>query len=222
MNAAGLVLRQTGCAEGSMAHGAPSVKRRSVLETLGLALEDLVSCQQVHGKQVQVVTGKDRGRLEPIPDTDGLVTRAQGLAVMVLGADCPLVCLYDPAQPAVAVLHAGWRGIVAGVLTEGMAALAPDADDRGKPRAFLGPCAGPCCYEVGQEVADQFRSDAVIRRKGSLYLDLPRAVELELGLPLERVGLDCTICGKGAYSHRRDGTANRHALIAALVPRRKP
>ena len=148
--------------------------------------------------------------------------REAGTAIMSLGADCPLVCLYDSTGPAVALLHAGWRGIVAGVLQRGMEVLAPARPE--KVEAFLGACGGPCCYEVGEEVAGRFPEETLRRdrARATVKLDLPRAVEIGLGRRVTRIGPGCTICGGAAFSHRATGTPHRHALIAALHTDRIP
>jgi copper oxidase (laccase) domain-containing protein len=138
---------------------------------------------------------------------------------MVLGADCPLVCLFDPLQPAVALLHAGWRGLRAGVLRRGMEALGPG--NASHVQAFLGACAGPCCYEVGEELAARFPEDTV-RKCANVHLDLPAAVARELGIPVTRVGPECTICDDRVFSHRAEKTPNRHALAAMLTGDRNP
>ncbi len=162
---------------------------------------------------VREATRADRGG-GPLAGADGLVTREPGVALVARGADCPLVLLHDPEGEAIAVLHAGWKGIVAGVLTAGRAALG--AADPTRVRAWLGPCAGPCCYEVGEEVARLFPAAAVRRGPGKPRLDLPAAVEAALGLPLDRSAYRCTVCSPDFFSHRRDGTSGRHALLAAL------
>jgi hypothetical protein len=155
---------------------------------------------------------------------------------MVLTADCPTLCLYAPAAgvggPAIAVIHAGWRGIVAGVVEAGFVALG--AADPGAIRCFLGPCAGPCCYEVGPEVASRFPVGALRVRPGGegggsprVQLDLAAAIwdrlAAAVGLPLvlEAVAPGCTICDRGEqwFSHRRSRTSARQGLIAALRPR---
>jgi YfiH family protein len=195
-----------------------SARRAAALASVGLASSDLVYGSQVHGTLVREVGRADRGgpRIEGI---DGFVTREAGVALMVFGADCPLVLLHDPLGPAIAVVHAGWRGLAAGILPEALRVLGPK--DPGAVRAFLGPCAGPCCYEVGDEVAARFPAAAVRReaggRGGRPRLDLPAAVELSLGLSVDRSAHRCTICSPDCFSYRRTGARDSQALIAAFV-----
>jgi purine-nucleoside/S-methyl-5'-thioadenosine phosphorylase / adenosine deaminase len=137
---------------------------------------------------------------------DGLWTDEPGLPVLAMSADCLPLALAraDGATPAVAVLHAGWRGLLAGVVEAGVRALGG-----GSVAAAVGPAIGPCCYVVREDVAGPFRArfgDAVVRDG---RLDLWRAAELaliEAGVKdVERTDL-CTACHPELFfSHRRDG-----------------
>jgi copper oxidase (laccase) domain-containing protein len=140
----GLTLRLTTAADGDMMD--PHVLSRCVAD-LDLVPETLVVCRQVHGARVIVA----RPGAEP-EEADGLKTTEPMVPLVLRGADCPLVCLYDEDTPGLVVVHAGWRGIVAGVVEAGLVAL-------GRPdrfRAWIAAHAGPCCYEVGEEVAAEF------------------------------------------------------------------
>ena len=228
----GLTLAATTAADGNLAlHTVTDegevrealANRERLLATLGLTLDDLVVGDQVHGATVRAVAAADRGRgarraEEAFPETDGLAVTDPGVALMLLGADCPLLALYDPERPALAVVHAGWRGLLAGIPGEGLRALG--ATDPASVQVFLAPCAGPCCYEVGPEVAGRFHPDVLRPGAGDrTNLDLPAAVERALGRPVTRLADACTICDDRWFSHRRDGTRARQALVAALRPR---
>jgi hypothetical protein len=132
---------------------------------------------------------------------------------MVLTADCAPAVL--GAEGAVAALHAGWRGLAAGVLEQGVRALR-EVGGRGEIVAVVGPCAGACCYEVGEEVHAAFGG---AHRDGRL-IDL-RAIAHDrlLAAGVARV-LDaraCTICDERFFSHRREGAAaGRQAGVAWL------
>jgi YfiH family protein len=153
------------------------------------------------------------GREQPAFVADGHASAAEGVAAMVLAADCLPVVL--GAQGAVAAVHAGWRGLVAGVLEEGVRALR-EVGGSGEVVAVLGPCAGPCCYEVGEEVHAAFRG---AHREGRL-IDL-RAIAsdrlLAAGVAEVRDVVACTICDERYFSHRREGErAGRQAAVAWL------
>jgi YfiH family protein len=150
---------------------------------------------------------------QPSFEADGHAVAIPAVAAVVLTADCIPVVL--GADGAVAALHAGWRGLAAGVLEQGVRALR-DVGGRGEVRAVVGPCAGACCYEVGEEVHASF-DDA--HRDGRL-IDL-RAIAHErlstAGVAEVLDVLACTICDERFFSHRREGTrSGRQAGIAWL------
>lgn len=155
---------------------------------------------------------EDRAR-QPTFEADGHALAAPTLAAMVLTADCIPVVL--GADGAVAALHAGWRGLAAGVLEEGVRALR-EVGGHGEIVALVGPCAGACCYEVGEEVHAAFGG---VHRNGRL-IDL-RAIAHErlLAAGVARVGdaQACTICDERYFSYRREGArAGRQAGLAWL------
>ncbi|MEZ5332917.1 MAG: polyphenol oxidase family protein [Thermoanaerobaculia bacterium] len=152
---------------------------------------------------------------------DALLTRRSGLAVAIATADCVPVVLAGPR--AVAVVHAGWRGIAAGIVPAAVLRL---AEHGAVEAAWIGPAIGPCCYEVGEDVADRVEAAAgpaarVAGRSGRKpHLDLVAAVEGQLraaGVPsVESAGL-CTRCRPDWHSFRRDGAgAGRNWTLAWL------
>ena len=153
--------------------------------------------RQVHGTDVIALDGAPPA--DGIADADGVVTRAHGVAAMVLTADCVPVALATP--DAVAMVHAGWKGLSGGVLEAGVAALAAD----GPVHAAIGPAAGACCYEVGPEVAERFPGWALNGR----LLDLKAVAAARLRAAGVAEVLDvgrCTICEPGVFfSHRAGG-----------------
>lgn len=189
--------------------------RRRLLGASAFAPDRLVTLGQVHGARVAEVQGPGLQ-----PESDAAVTRTRGLALAVTGADC-LPILYV-AGPAIAVAHAGWRGILAGVAEAALHAVCAAGEvPLEQAEAHLGPCIRACCYEVGPEVATRFPSQALTSYAHSVHLDLPAAVRLRLlaaGLRPERVediGA-CTACEPSRYfSHRRDrGITGRHWGVA--------
>ena len=152
----GLILAASSIATGNLAlHTLPPgadpaevlANRVRFIESLGLDPKRVVVAEQVHGTRILKATSADAGRgarsaADAIPATDGLVTGEPGLPLMILGADCPLICLFDPKAPAVALVHAGWRGLAAGILKSALAALAPT--DAQAVQGFIAPHAGPC------------------------------------------------------------------------------
>jgi YfiH family protein len=139
-----------------------------------------------------------------------------GLAALVLTADCLPVALHAPG--AVAMVHAGWRGLAAGVLDEGLQALR-DLGARGPVLAAIGPGAGGCCYEVGDEVRAAF-ADVPEARHGRT-IDLPTVARRRLReagvAEIHDAGI-CTMCDERFFSHRRDrGATGRQGGAAWLA-----
>jgi purine-nucleoside/S-methyl-5'-thioadenosine phosphorylase / adenosine deaminase len=180
----------------------------------GLGLRWLCASRQVHGAAVQRVIAEDGSGGHAVAiDADGHATALSGIGVMVLTADCLPVVL--GSEGAVAALHAGWRGLAAGVLEEGVRALR-ELGGEGEIAAAIGPGAGPCCYEVGDEVHAAF--GGAHRHGRNLDLSaLARERLVAAGVArIEDVGM-CTICDERMYSHRREGAhAGRQAGVAWL------
>ncbi len=169
--------------------------------------------RQTHSADVAAV---DRAGLHR--EGDALYTRRSGLAVAVVTADCVPVLV--EAGEWVAAIHAGWRGLVAGVIPATLKRLAAE-EGVGEPatwRAWIGPVNGACCYEVGWEVADEVASAttraAVVEHTGAggggsgdrPFLDLVAAARHQLTAAEVPVSwlLRCTYCDAEAlFSHRR-------------------
>lgn len=175
--------------------------------------------RQVHGTTVVREPGHDE------PEADAAITRTPGTVLAILTADCLPVVLAARDGGEVAVAHAGWRGLAAGVLEATVGAMTTPADQL---VAWLGPAAGPQAYEVGQEVFDAFTgSDPgaapafVATRPGHWRVDL---YALARGR-LEAVGVTritggglCTLSDAGRFfSHRRDARTGRMATVAWLA-----
>ncbi len=133
---------------------------------------------------------------------------------MVLAADCLPVAI--AARGAVAMVHAGWRGLAAGVLQSGVAAVQELAGEDEPLLAVLGPCAGPCCYEVGPEVHAALHSG--LDGRGNVDLRALAAERLRAAGVVEVRSLGgCTICDERYFSYRREGKGTgRQAGIAWL------
>ncbi|SRR6266516_4442294 len=188
--------------------------RRRFAATLGFAPERVVAGRQVHGAELSRRTAPQRPSpfAQPggeIPEVDGHLTAEPSLPLLVFVADCLPVALSGPG--GVAILHCGWRGLAAGIVARGAEAVA--ATD-----AAIGPGIGPCCYEVGEEVAGAFAGlGDGIAAGGTLDLpEVARRLLREAGVErTESAGL-CTSCeGELFFSHRRDG--GRTGRQAGLV-----
>ncbi len=169
----------------------------------------LASAKQIHSARCLYAPAPGR-----LAEADALVTDRPGLLLGVRTADCLPLLVADPEHRAVAAIHAGWRGLVAGILAEALRRMAERFGSR--PEALLvavGPAIGPCCYEVGPEVAAQFRELFPERKdlSGRTRLDLAEAARRQLcalGVGEERLAVAgiCTRCrAEEFYSWRRDG-----------------
>jgi YfiH family protein len=189
---------------------------------------DVVRARQVHGTAVHRVTAPgDAAGVE----ADAIVCDRPGIAVGVVTADCVPVLVVGAEGRAVAAIHAGWRGLCAGVVSAGVAALgAPPA------AAAIGPHVGPCCYEVDAPVLAAVRARfgaeppaGAVRagRAGHAWLDLGALVAAELvraGVPAGAIGraaVACTACDSDRFhSYRRDGA--RSGRLVHFVRARGP
>lgn len=188
--------------------------RRRACASVGADAERLALNYQHHSADVHRAIAGSRGDRRG----DGLWTDEPGVPVAALAADCLPIALArtNGSAPAVAVLHAGWRGLLGGVVESGVASLAG-----GRLAAVVGPAIGPCCYEVGDEVAEPFRTrfgDGVLRARNlDLWASAERALRGAGVERVERVDL-CTACnGPLFFSHRRDGKPRGVQGVVAVV-----
>jgi polyphenol oxidase len=186
--------------------------RRRVAERLGVDVTQLAMNRQRHGVTVNRAVAGERGR-----EGDGLWTDEQDLPMLKLTADClPIAIARANGAPALALLHAGWRGLLEGVVGSGVRALGG-----GDLVAAVGPGIGPCCYEVRSDVADPYRlrfgSAAFSGDKLDLWTVAERVL-YEAGVhAVERVDL-CTACNPDRFfSHRRDGAVTGRQGVMGYV-----
>jgi YfiH family protein len=185
--------------------------RRRACAALGVDPAAVSANRQVHGADVRRVGGAPDGgfvgHLRDWPEADGLVTDAPGAPLAVLGADCLPVLMWRRDRPCAGAAHAGWRGLVAGVLEATVAALG----DPAATGVAIGPGIGPCCYPVSAEVRDRFAGrfgEGVVAGEA---VDLARAARTALvaaGVPDAAITTvaACTSCQEGRFfSYRRDG-----------------
>jgi len=172
---------------------------------------------QVHGAEIHRVGPDDKPA-----EGDGLWTTAPGLLIAVRVADCVPVLLWDPGVPAVAAVHAGWRGTAQNIVGAALQSGQLLGVDPSRTRAAMGPSIGPCCFEVGEEVVEALvntglsESELSVTRVvgGRPHLNLRQANRVLL----RRAGLDdrrieavggCTHCTPSRYdSYRRDGAGS--------------
>jgi hypothetical protein len=176
---------------------------------------------QVHGAEV-FVTPPAPPEPARLPPADASVSTEPDAVLAILTADCAPVALVGPG--VVGAVHAGWRGLAAGVVEAAVAWVAERAGEA--PSAVVGPCIHPCCYEFSPgdlELVAQRLGHGVESRTGagSLALDVPAAVRIALSragvVDITDVGV-CTSCSPRHFSHRRDGRTGLQAMLVAAVP----
>ncbi len=194
-----------------------------------LEVDQLAWCTQVHGRTVLRVDSPGLAG-----EGDAMITDRRSLALAVRSADCPLILAADLGGRAVGVAHASWRGTVANITSELITALVNEYGvDAADIIACISPSAGPCCYEVGQDVrraategigpeAEKYFRN-FIERDGRMMFDLWSANSDQLisaGVQPESIHIAgcCTICSNDLFpSYRAEGdSAGRFAAMIAL------
>lgn len=187
--------------------------RRLLCAEVGAKPERLALNRQVHGPVVRRAEAGDRGA-----HADGLWTDEPGVPLLAMTADCLPVAVVrltgarSADAPALAVLHVGWRGLLDGVIANGVEAVG------GRLAAAIGPGIGPCCYEVGPEVANRFDADLLGGGNLDLWTAAERALRAAGVAEVERSDL-CTACHPDLFfSHRRDqGDTGRQGVIGLVA-----
>lgn len=195
-----------------------AANRARVAAGIGLSPADLRFMNQVHGSRVAHVGREPDGRA---PEADALVTQDKGIALVVLVADCVPVLLRSP--DAIAVAHAGRRGVVAGVVTAAVAALGELGVAPDNIAATVGPAICGACYEVPaalqDEVCERVPAARSTTRQGTRGLDLRAGVVAQLReAAVESIDVSpwCTAEHTDLFSYRRDGVSGRFAALAWL------
>ncbi len=216
---------------------AVDTNRTRLFGALGIAglRERLVTAEQVHGERIEVVGDREagsgafaepsHGSRPPVPATDALVTSARGLPLMMFFADCvPIVLVATSPRPAVAVVHAGWRG--ARLSLPGTAASALAAHAGCAPSdisAYIGPHIARCCYEVDERLLSHFCN--IFDTVGALdgRLDLAAAVRESLARSGVSAGRTTSVgaCTHDLtdrfFSYRAESTTGRHGALAVIT-----
>jgi YfiH family protein len=227
--------RQGGVSQGSFASlnlgfataddaGGVAENRRRALVSSGADPARAVSLRQRHGSDVIEAEAPAPGAYLDAstawPEGDALVTSEPGLPLVAHGADCLTAALVAPGGTRLAVVHVGWRGLVAGVLEAAAARVGRDFT------AVIGPGAGACCYAVGAEVADSLRvrfgDDVIVEGRADLAACARLALERAEAATVACAGI-CTICDPERFhSHRRDGQGSGRQGVVAYLEEERP
>ncbi len=196
--------------------------RRRFCAGLGFLPEQLAWSRQVHGAEIKLANAP--GGAEGY---DALISRTPGVVLAVSVADCTPVLVYDARQRAVAAIHAGWRGVAAGIVTKTLDRLQEDFGTSGFDcYAYIGTCIDECSFEVGPEVGEQFEERFKRLDPGSdkYYVDLKNACAAQLlafGVPLAQIEVSpySTVLHNADYfSHRLEqGVTGRMMAVIGVV-----
>lgn len=193
----------------------------------------LGTLRQTHSAVVREMEAGDGGRpAGGIREGDALFTGRRGTGVGVRTADCVPVLLAHRELPLAVAVHAGWRGLAAGILGEAVRALAGrfGEDAVAGLVAAVGPCARGCCYEVGEDVAEGLHAlpgaGGALRKGGPAGKWTADLAPLALA-QLVRAGLDrgraevlgpCTVCDRRFHSYRREKSLTGRQLSLIYIP----
>ncbi|MFA6849160.1 MAG: peptidoglycan editing factor PgeF [Selenomonadaceae bacterium] len=212
--------------------------RKIFCDSLGIESNCLCTCEQVHGERILCVdeTFSGRGSMayaDAIAGTDALITNVTNLPLMLFFADCTPILFFDPVHKAVGIAHGGWKGTIAKIAQKTVLLMQERFKTKpGDCLVAIGPAIGPCCYEVGNEVAEKFqqafpqhKDKILLSVKGNIHLNLWLTNRLQLeDIGVKRDHIDsadvCTACNsKLFYSYRME--KGKTGRIAALISLKK-
>jgi len=189
--------------------------RKIFLEPLGIDYRLLICAKQVHSSGVKVARESDAGKgalsyETSVPDTDAFVTEVKNLPLSIFTADCLSIFLYDPAKPAIGLVHAGWRSTKENIAVKTLRLMQKEFNTSMEDLYVgFGPSIRSCCYEVGEAFKDHF-AKGLSKRNNRFYLDLIRVNReevLSLGVKESNI-FDpeiCTFChSEDFFSFRRE------------------
>ncbi len=202
-----------------------------VAESFGIEPDRLVTANQVHGDDAVLVDAGNYRHIRQM-QADMLLTNVPGIAVGVETADCVPILLVDPATPAVAAIHAGWRSTVKKIVHKAVRTMQHHfGSEPSRMIAAIGPAIGPECYEVDEPVMGLVRDAfsfwqeaAAARTNGRWSLDLAQLNRIELmqaGLMERNVQAAemCTSCRRDLfYSFRAEGRTGRMLSVIMIKP----
>lgn len=199
--------------------------RKKFLNKFGTDTDSIVSADLLHGRAVQIVNKKDRGKI--IAKTDGLLTNQKNLFLTITVADCLPIFLYDFQKEIVGLIHAGWRSLAQNILASAIGEL--KRNFKSQPEnilAGIGPGISQCHYQVGKEVLAEFKSlpsEIFLQKDEKIFLNLKKIAEIQLldsGLKKENIEInpECTYCLQEKYfSYRRDSLSSDQYIEAMLA-----
>jgi len=195
----------------------------SFCKKLNFSYTDLITCKQIHGKNVIRVFEKDKGK--PFKGADGLLTTSRKIILGVMLSDCIPISFYS--KNLCGILHAGWRGISKGIIENGITEIEKAGESPSNFNFEIGPGIGSCHFKVKEDVPRDFLKNGAIesvepylrKKNNDLFFDLKKIAEEKIrksGASNIKVSPICTYCDKGYFSFRRDKQLNNMIALIRL------
>jgi len=186
----------------------------------GIEPGKVVSARLINGTNVKIINDLSQAR---ITNTDGLVTDKKGIFLSLTVADCIPIYFHDHQKEIVGLAHAGWRGIVGGIIENTISKMKSLGSDPRDISVQLGPGINECHFEIKEDILDQFKGyeKFIFRKNEKMFVDLKGIILKQLenaGIKVENIQNDpnCTFCSSKYFSFRRDKPPFTEAMIAII------
>lgn len=196
-----------------------------------LSTEKIYFLDQVHSVKGMCIDQNSSVSDVAMTEGDFLVTNQRGSGLAIFTADCVPIVIYDFVHNCIAMIHAGWRGIVGGIISNVVSTMQIMYETKPEQvEVFIGPAARRCCYFVQNGVYKMLKesincADSALfdHRNEGIFLDLPSAIEIQLvnkGIVKNRIQKQfswCTLCNTTYYSYRREKSSMRNINVCVIV-----
>ncbi len=194
--------------------------REKFFNKIGISDKNVVSAEIIHGNKAEIILNNN---LKMIPGTDALATSEKNIYLSITVADCVPAFFYEPEKKIIAIAHAGWRGIVAGIIGTTFTKILELGSKAENLQVAMGPGINACHFEIKENIVDKFAvySSYVIKRDNKIFVDLKGILKrqlLNLGVKEENIenNNDCTFENGKYFSSRRDKPQVIEAMIAVI------
>lgn len=202
---------------------ANATNRKTYFSKFGISSGRLVLAWLVHGNNIQLVEDRDAAKI--FRKTDGLITTTPNLILTITASDCFPIYFYFPSAGLISLVHAGWKGIVNGIIKEALQKISNITRNKiNKLLVGIGPGIQQCHFEVTKNELKYFKKwpQAIIKQKNKIFVDLSEIISRQLqdfGIPANHIekNIECTFCLKNKYfSYRRGEPESLKAMIAYI------
>lgn len=195
--------------------------KKNFLKEVNLDKKTLFSADLEHGNKVIVIKDLQQ-KIES--KCDALITDQPDCLLTITAADCPSLYFYDSQKKVIALAHAGWRGIIRGIIEATILSFKDNYNSNPEDiEVFIGPYIRSCHFEIKKDVVDNFSEEDLIKRNEKIYIDLGELIKkrlLKQGIKIDNINIskDCTYCLDNKYfSFRRNGGKNMETMLAYLA-----